>query len=125
MRVGVIGCRNIDTYDIQEIISYIPKQCSEIVSGGAQGIDQMAREIAKTLSVPITEFLPDYQKYGRAAPVRRNQQIVDYSDLIIAVWDGESKGTRDALLRALKSGKAIKPIIVGGSDFFHADDHEE
>ena len=117
MRVGVIGGRKIESLDIHEIIPYIPAQCSEIVSGGAQGIDQLARKIAEELSVPLTEFFPDYEKYGRAAPIRRNQQIVDYSDLIIAVWDGESKGPRDTLIRALKAGKAIKPVIVGQKSF--------
>ena len=48
MRVGVIGGRKIESLDIHEIIPYIPAQCSEIVSGGAQGIDQLARKIAKS-----------------------------------------------------------------------------
>jgi len=42
----------------------------------------------------MTEFLPEYHTYGRVAPLKRNLQIIDYSDVIIAFWNGKSSGTK-------------------------------
>ena len=63
----------------------------EIVSGGAVGVDFCAAEYAKKKGLRLTEFLPQYGRYGRAAPIVRNKKIVDYADKIIVFWDGSSK----------------------------------
>ncbi len=59
-----------------------------IVSGGAAGVDTSARAYALSHNLKLTEFLPEYQKYGRAAPLKRNLSIIEYSDLVLAFWDG-------------------------------------
>ncbi len=112
MRIGIIGSRNIEDLDIDLIIKEIPDNCTEIVSGGAKGIDTYAQIIAEKLDVPIKVFLPEYEKYGKAAAVKRNKQIVEYSDIVIAVWDYESKGTRNSILESLKTNKKVRVIII-------------
>ena len=57
------------------------------------------------------EFLPEYDKYGRAAPIVRNKKIVDYADKIIAFWDGQSKGTCSVIEYARKAGKPCEVVI--------------
>ncbi len=106
MRIAVVGSRNI-TVNLREYIS----DCDEIVSGGAEGVDQCAAEFARKNGIKLTEFLPEYGKYGRAAPIKRNMQIVDYSDKIIAFWDGNSKGTLSVIKYAQKRGKECHIII--------------
>ena len=90
MKVAVVGSRSLK---IENLEKYLPPETTEIVSGGARGIDQCARRYAKRNGIKLTEFLPDYDTYGRSAPLRRNIQIIDYSDLVLAFWDGVSPGT--------------------------------
>ncbi|MBR2175687.1 MAG: hypothetical protein IJ861_01920 [Clostridia bacterium] len=107
MKVAVIGSRSLK---IQNIGSYLPDETTEIVSGGAKGIDTCAGDYARQNCLKLTEFLPEYQKYGRAAPLRRNEQIVQYADIVIAFWDGCSKGTRFVIDYCKKNGKKVTVI---------------
>lgn len=90
MKVAVIGSRNIKEVDLE---LYLPEETTEIISGGAKGVDTIAREFALKNNIKFKEFLPDYKKYGRYAPLKRNISIIGASDIVIAFWDGESKGT--------------------------------
>ena len=109
MKVAVIGSRNAM---VNELELYIPVQCSEIVSGGAKGVDLCAREYAKKNNIKLTEFLPEYSIYGKAATIVRNKKIVEYSDLIIAFWDGYSKGTKFTIDYCKKSKKECRIVFV-------------
>lgn len=74
-----------------------------IVHGGARGPDSMAENAAKMLGLGYRCFLADWNKHGRAAGPIRNQRMLDEMkpDLVIAFWDGKSKGTKDMIDRAL------------------------
>ena len=106
MKVAVIGSRNAN---ISNLETYLSENCTEIVSGGAIGIDRCAAAFAKAHGLTLTEFLPQYKKYGRAAPIIRNKQIVEYADTVLAFWDGVSKGTSFTIRYCEKIGK---PCIV-------------
>ena len=106
MKVAIIGSRGISAPDVGAYVS----DGDEIVSGGAVGVDSFAAEYAKKHGLKLTEILPQYEKYGRAAPIVRNKEIVDYSDKIIAFWDGKSKGTLSAIKYAEKQGKPCEII---------------
>ena len=106
MRIAIVGSRELS---LENIGKYIPA-CDEIVSGGAKGVDTYAAAYAHKNNMKLTVFLPDYEKYGRAAPIRRNEQIVDYADQVIAFWDGCSKGTLSVIRYAEKTGKECRVI---------------
>ena len=91
MRVAVIGSRGLHVENLED---YLPKDTTEIVSGGARGVDTSAREYALKHGLKLTEYLPEYGKYGRGAPLRRNIAIIEHADLVLAFWDGISKGTK-------------------------------
>ena len=91
MRVAVIGSRGLHVDHLED---YLPEGVTEIVSGGAKGIDTCAREYAQRHGLKLTEFLPEYEKYGRGAPLRRNITIIEYADFVLAFWDGKSRGTK-------------------------------
>ena len=109
MKVAVIGSRNLTVSDIDK---YIPVECKEIVSGGARGIDKCAEEYAKKKGLILTVFLPDYNKFGRGAPIVRNKQIVDYADKVIAFWDGSSRGTKSVIDYCQRIGKECRVILL-------------
>lgn len=91
MKVAIVGSRGLTVGDLE---NYMPEDVIEIVSGGAKGIDTSAREYAMAQGLKLTEFLPEYQKYGRSAPLKRNITILEHADWVLAFWDGKSKGTK-------------------------------
>ena len=108
MKIAIIGSRNLTNIILDE---YVPKKVEEIVSGGAVGVDFCAAEYAKRKNLPLTEFLPEYERYRRAAPIIRNKKIVDYADKILIFWDGNSKGTLSVIKYAEKTKKPFEIIL--------------
>lgn len=109
MKIAVIGSRGLK---VDNLGSYLPDEITEIVSGGAKGIDTSAREYANSNGIKLTEFLPEYGKYGRSAPLKRNLQIIDYADLILAFWDGKSKGTKYVIDNCKSRNKKVLVFIA-------------
>ncbi len=105
MKVAIIGSRNMMVL----LSQYIPDQTTEIISGGARGIDTCARMFAETNGIPYREFLPDYEKYGKKAPLIRNDLIVETADVVLVFWDGKSRGTKYVIDRC---NQLKKPILV-------------
>lgn len=106
MKVAVIGSRNL-LIGIKDMSMYIPPGTTEIVSGGARGIDSCAKEYAISHGITITEFLPEYNKYKKGAPLKRNIKIVQYADEVLAFWDGKSKGTEFVINYCRLSDKKV------------------
>lgn len=107
MKLAIIGSRSLTNIDLEQ---YICDDVEEIVSGGAVGVDSCAAQYAKSKGLRLTEFLSQYERYGRVAPIVRNKEIVDYSDEIIIFWDGKSKGTLSVIKYAQKTGKSYEII---------------
>lgn len=104
MRVAVIGSRGLTVDDLGK---YLPEGTTEIVSGGARGIDTCAREYAVSHGIKLTEFLPEYEKFGRGAPLKRNITIIENSDIILAFWDGSSHGTKFVIDKCREMGVEV------------------
>ena len=108
MKVAIIGSRSLRVTNLED---YLPSDTTEIVSGGAIGIDRCAEEYAKSRGIPTKIFLPDYNRFGKGAPLKRNVEIIDYADTVIAFWDGASHGTRFVIEEAKKKGKPVRIFI--------------
>lgn len=104
MKVLVAGSRGICT-DISE---YIPKETTLIISGGAVGIDTLAEKFADEHGIPKLIIRPDYKKFGRKAPIQRNHHMIDMADMVIAIWDERSRGTKDVIDYTIKNNKRLK-----------------
>ncbi|WP_317855155.1 SLOG family protein [Chakrabartyella piscis] len=94
MKIAIIGSRTLTIDNLGDNLGdYLPENVTEIVSGGAKGVDTSAKAYAQANNIPCVEFLPDYKTYKRGAPLKRNLQIIAYADMVLAFWDGKSKGT--------------------------------
>lgn len=108
MKVAIIGSRTLQLKDLEQ---YLPQEVTEIVSGGACGIDTCAKNYAIEHHIQLTEFLPNYKKYGKSAPLKRNLEIIQYADIVIAFWDGKSHGTKFVIDNCRHLEKEIKIYI--------------
>ena len=82
-----------------------------LISGGARGVDSLAEALADRLFIPKLIIRPNYDKYGRSAPLVRDREMVERADYVLAVWDGESRGTKYTLDYAEKLGKPTEIIF--------------
>jgi hypothetical protein len=95
MKVIIAGSRSITSYDkLVKTIEQSGFDITEIVSGGARGVDTLGEHYAHNNNIPLTIIKAEWDKYGRSAGYKRNVQMADYADALIALWDGESRGTR-------------------------------
>ena len=111
IKLAIVGTRNPKlSYNEWENIllqEFSPNDLSLIVSGGATGIDTYAKLFAGRHHIPLMEFLPDYSKYGKSAPLRRNLQIVKEATNVIAFPSAESRGTFHTITEARKLHKSL------------------
>ena len=110
MRLAIIGSRKAPKNIAVDILPYVPADATEIVSGGAEGVDKAAEDIAAALSLPLRRFLPDYERYGKRAPLMRNLEIIAYADEVLAFWDGSSRGTMHSVAECIRSGKPVRVV---------------
>lgn len=111
MKIAMVGSRNFERYS--KVAKYFIDNVQAgdmIISGGAEGIDRTAENIARGANMSVCILLPDWNKYGKSAGARRNQQIVDMADKVVAFWDGKSKGTKITIDMARKAGKPLEII---------------
>jgi predicted Rossmann fold nucleotide-binding protein DprA/Smf involved in DNA uptake len=107
MRLAVVGSRSwVDAAAITRAVSSF-SEATEIVSGGADGADTIAATVARNLGLGLVEIRPDYLRHGKGAPLVRNREIVDLADVVLAFWDGKSRGTMHAVNYARKKGKVV------------------
>ena len=76
MKVAIIGSRNLGVIGLE---NFLPENVTEIVSGGARGVDTCAREYVQAHNIPLTEFLPDYTRYGSIPYKIKYGKTVNYT----------------------------------------------
>lgn len=96
--LAVVGGRTVDDKDfveeqIDRVLENIKPDKVVIVSGGAKGVDTIARQIAEERGYEIVEIIPDWETYGKKAGPMRNKEIVDLADMVLAIPSKESRGT--------------------------------
>lgn len=107
MKVAIIGSRKVKSSKvvINKILEELPYNCSEIVSGGAEGVDQIAEQFAKDKGIKFTEISSD-------DALEKSQKLADYADYLIAFWDCTSKGTAVIISTFTKVSKHVKIICI-------------
>ena len=107
MKLLIVGSRSITDFDLSP---YIADEVDTIISGGAGGVDSLAEAYADLHRLSKYIMRPRYDLYGRGAPLRRNEQMVDLADAVLIVWDGKSKGTNYTLKYSQKKNKEVQLI---------------
>ena len=106
MKLLIVGSRSIKDFDLWP---YISADVDTVISGGAVGIDSVAERYADSHGLSKYILRPRYDLYGRAAPLKRNEQMVDMADAVLVIWDGRSKGAQYTMKYAQKMHK---PFVV-------------
>ena len=111
MRVIVAGSRDFKNIElVYSFINLCPFKITELVSGGAAGIDKIGEMWAEENKVPIKKFIPEYHNLNPIiAPLLRNIEMAEYADALIAVWKDQSNGTKHMIEQMIKRHK---PYVV-------------
>lgn len=95
MRTIIAGSRGITDYEIVErAVEKSGFAPTEIISGGARGVDRLGERYANEHCIDLALFIPDWETIGKSAGFIRNRQMALQADCLIAIWDGKSKGTK-------------------------------
>lgn len=112
MKIAIIGSRETGNINFEQELKnrLLIFGSDTIISGGARGIDTLAAMYARKRGMKLLEFRPDYATFGRGATFVRNRLIVDMADVVIAFWNGSSRGTKYTIEYAKK--KYVPVIII-------------
>lgn len=113
MKVIIAGGRNFRDYNkLRESCDNIlvNQKEVEIVSGTAAGADTLGERYAQEKGYEVKKFPAQWDLYGKSAGYKRNQQMAEYADGLIAFWDGKSKGTKHMIDIANKMGLKVRVV---------------
>lgn len=113
MKLLIVGSRSVNNIDLTE---YVKKDVDLIITGGAEGVDRIAENYADKHRISKLILYPRYELYGRVAPLKRNEQMVEIADKIIVIWDGVSKGSRYTIEYAKKRKKDVVIVLCGKNE---------
>lgn len=120
MRVIIAGSRTFDSRQaevlsaIKELALTLSQPVTEVISGGAAGVDSLGEFWAKwqEVSIPVRRFPADWEKFGRSAGAIRNKQMAENADALLLIWDGESLGSADMKRQATELGLEIVERVL-------------
>ena len=109
MKLLIAGSRSITSFDLAP---HVPEGVELVITGGAKGVDTLAEEFARERGIPAVTVKPCYERYGRAAPILRDEEMVDMADAVLVIWDGVSRGSRHTAEYAKRKGKPVTVVLV-------------
>jgi len=114
MKLIIAGSRSLKP-TVEMIDDYVHQfnlKPLEIVSGLAKGVDTSAIHYAYYAGLLLKAFEADWDLYGRSAGYKRNAQMATYADALLAIWDGNSPGTRHMINLANEHGLSVHEVIL-------------
>lgn len=82
----------------------------ELVCGMARGADMLAYSLWANHNMKIHTFPADWNKHGKSAGYIRNAEMGNFADVLVAFWDGKSRGTKHMIEYMQKLGKPVHII---------------
>ena len=115
MKTIIAGSRNITTYEyIASAIETCPWKITEVIAGGARGVDTQAVFWAVANKIPYKVFPAKWKLYGKVAGRLRNAEMADNAEALVAIWDGQSTGTANMLSIAKSRGMLTHMVLSTG-----------
>lgn len=107
MKLIVAGSRSITDYNlvkhsIETLIKDQNLTISTIISGTARGVDSLGERWAREHNIPISRFPAKWKELGKYAGIKRNEEMVENADMLLACWDLKSSGTKHIISYASK-----------------------
>ena len=114
MKLVIAGSRDLSvSVDfIAETLDKLKLFPTEIVSGGARGIDSCAQRYAQDQRMMFALFEADWNKNGKAAGPIRNLSMALYGDALLLIWDGKSKGSANMKSNMVALKKPVYEVII-------------
>jgi NADP-dependent 3-hydroxy acid dehydrogenase YdfG len=108
-----VGSRHFATPNrVVDYVKSLPKGAS-IITGSASGVDAAVIKAAREAGVPVQVMPASFDELtDPARAAARNLRLVEACDVLVAFWDGSSKGTRGTIERALDSGKEVHVFVA-------------
>lgn len=109
-----MGSRHFPEMDrVRDFVRGLPAEAI-VITGGASGVDAAAGEAARERRLGLIKLPPRFEEStDPTAATRRNQELVDAADVVVAFWDGASDGTRQTIERALSAGREVRVYVPG------------
>lgn len=110
MKVIIAGSREgatLEDVDVAMILSGWEAQIIEVVSGRAPGVDRLGEIWGGRRGLRVVPFPADWTRHGKAAGAIRNAQMAAYADALVAIWDGQSRGTKNMIETAEAQGLQV------------------
>lgn len=84
-----------------------------IIQGGCPtGTDAWARREGAIYRIPVVEKPAEWDKYGASAGPIRNSEMTELGDILLLIWDGNSRGSADMRRKMLAAGKPVYEMIL-------------
>lgn len=116
MKCIIAGSRSITDYNfLLNAIEESKFKITEVISGGALGVDSLGEQWANEHTIPILKFIPEWKKYGKVAGHIRNEKMAKYvapDGGCIILHDGKSPGSSNMRKTAKKMGLKLFYIVV-------------
>lgn len=108
MRTIIAGSRTATKYpDLLRAMDCVLWRPTVILSGMAKGADLLGEQWAKENNIPVERYPADWEKHGKVAGYVRNAEMSGKAEALIALWDGNSKGTKHMIDLATKQGLKV------------------
>lgn len=118
MKTIIAGSRSATYQDVAAALLHcsFTNDITEVISGCAKGADTHGEAFAATIGVPVVKFPADCNKHGKSAGIKRNIQMAEYADALIAIWDGDSRGTANMIQLAKNKGIPVFVYNFGDNE---------
>lgn len=113
MKLIIAGSRNLPFHKILIAIEEHIEQfdnITEVVSGTARGVDSVGEHWAQINNIRVKRFPANWEQFGKSAGFRRNEEMADYADAALIIWDGQSRGSSHMIQTAYAKGLKVRVV---------------